>query len=195
MRKSLQTWEKGQALYDILSAIGCTLVPRPSQKSKTLLVYHRNLGKVAYESPLPKFCSLGQKPPSTLESSNHEQIYSSTMKKSPNHQHLNNKITISSFLKSSSSIDFQARNQKTIEKLGPNLQYTFKTSLVGSVPNYVEEKVPGGDRIRAPRKFLSPIIWDPGLTKEDCHASYLAWFWHTPLVLHTTNNKDSRNNG
>ena len=174
------------------------------------------------------------------------------MKKSPNHQHLNNKITISSFLKSSISIDIQARNHKSIEKLGQNLQYTkrpipsnlcvalpqdisvqtsfnieimaqvnlsnqklrnfevklladvsknngrifkFKTSLVGSVPNYVEEKVPGGDRIRAPRKFLSPKIWDPGPIKEDCHASYLGWFWHTPLVLHTTNIKDSRNNG
>ena len=34
--------------YDKLSAIGHTSVPRLSQKSGHLLVYPRNLGKVAY---------------------------------------------------------------------------------------------------------------------------------------------------
>ena len=39
-------------IYDKLSAIGHTSVPRPSQKSGHLLVHPINLGKVAYESSL-----------------------------------------------------------------------------------------------------------------------------------------------
>ena len=67
--------------------------------------------------------SFSLKSPSTQTSSYH-QFYSFIMEKSSNHQLLNGKISIFSFLKFSISTAFKAQIHQIITKFKPNLQST-----------------------------------------------------------------------